>query len=358
MDRRPAPAPGIDALQLAFRIRTVKTGLWPSFASCAFVAVYYLMTFESGSHRMLLLSIAGLSLAGSLAMYRLPLERIVTGRWREAFFAAWSCSLIAIIAASMVLDGGATSPVGAMLFLPIVFASLSYPLIPMLTVGAGAVIAYLLVAAATEPTPGAYVWMVACSLITATWVCAWQARHHENQRLELDRISRSDPLTGCLNRRGFTERLEAEIARSRRHERALGIVLLDLDAFKQVNDTYGHAAGDDLLCWVVTTLGTSLRAGDALGRLGGDEFAVILGEPRDDGTETADRLVAALAPRCRVSTGTARYPEDANTLDELLSVADAALYREKRRKRKVVHTDMTARPAPAPSVPAGPLPAV
>lgn len=145
---------------------------------------------------------------------------------------------------------------------------------------------------------------------------------------------RYDALTGLPNRRAFGERLDAELARARRHGGQLGLCLLDLDRFKEVNDTYGHAAGDAVLRAVGMHL-AGLREEDSAYRLGGDEFAVILvGTSADGAAAAVGRVEAAIAqdPGCRsvdASWGIAglRFGDDAASL---LARADEALHEAKR----------------------------
>jgi two-component system cell cycle response regulator len=87
--------------------------------------------------------------------------------------------------------------------------------------------------------------------------------------------SRTDPLTGCLNRRGIIERLVAELSFAGRDHRPLGVAILDLDHFKSVNDTYGHAAGDAVLQELVQRVSATTRASDSMGRIGGEEFLIL-----------------------------------------------------------------------------------
>src|SRR4029079_14183231 len=94
---------------------------------------------------------------------------------------------------------------------------------------------------------------------------AWQAREHERQRSALARVSRADPLTGVLNRRGFDERLDAELSRARRAGGAVGLLFVDLDDFKGTNDRLGHGAGDDQLRWAARTMSAALRPSDTVG---------------------------------------------------------------------------------------------
>ena len=150
-------------------------------------------------------------------------------------------------------------------------------------------------------------------LVTAAVMGVSQAANRERQRRELARLSRSDPLTGCLNRRGFTERFEAELSDYVRHDgRPLGLIVIDLDDFKLVNDSQGHAAGDALLCRVAAALTADLRPSDVLGRLGGDEFAVLLPEAGPGELRAAaERLEQRSRPGVAASIGVAPCPPTA-----------------------------------------------
>ena len=141
-------------------------------------------------------------------------------------------------------------------------------------------------------------------------LCAWQAELADRRRRELALVSRADPLTGCLNRRGFEERLAAELDEGLRAGRPLAIVMFDLDGFKEINDTQGHAAGDELLCWTVKTIEETVRPMDSVGRLGGDEFVVLLPASGHAGALTvAGRIREALAPRVGAEPGRRRLPD-------------------------------------------------
>jgi diguanylate cyclase (GGDEF)-like protein len=140
------------------------------------------------------------------------------------------------------------------------------------------------------------------------------------------------------DRRGLEERLHAELRRASVAGAAVGLVQLDLDDFKAVNDQHGHAAGDELLCWVAKTAAGVLRPGDALGRLGGDEFAAVLpGADAGEAEEVAERLRAALAERIGASAGSASLSSGAEDLDGLLRESDARLYADKRGRRNAPH---------------------
>ena len=145
-------------------------------------------------------------------------------------------------------------------------------------------------------------------------------------------LSERDPLTGIGNYRMLVNRVPREIRRHARYERQLGLIVMDLDDFKQVNDMLGHQRGDELLCEVANALTDAVRVHDIVVRQGGDEFAVIAPETNvEDMLRLAERLrerVASLAAgsiSIGASIGSSHYPEDGDTLEGLLSVADERL---------------------------------
>ncbi len=167
----------------------------------------------------------------------------------------------------------------------------------------------------------------------------------ENASL-LDRLRRAadlDQLTGLANHRQLQERLVQEVARSSRTGRPLGVLMLDLDGFKAVNDQYGHAAGDQVLHEVGTALRLAVRANDIVARYGGDEFVVLMPDTTErDARPAAQRLLAALRERSYTlpdgeaasvgaSVGFAIHPQDGLTPGALLAAADRAMYLVKRR---------------------------
>jgi len=171
----------------------------------------------------------------------------------------------------------------------------------------------------------------------------------------LSRLACEDPLTGALNRRAFVERLDAEIARAVRSGGSCAVAVLDVDRFKQINDRYGHAAGDAALRQLVATVSRRLRSGDALGRLGGEEFAVLLTDARDADlrayVEEVRALVAADAAAAgtpfTASGGLASLSGTRTSAEDLLAAADAALYEAKRAGRDTVCTAPCSPPARA-----------
>ncbi len=166
-------------------------------------------------------------------------------------------------------------------------------------------------------------------------------------REELTRLATTDPLTGISNRRRFFERLELEWSRARRHSRPLSILMFDLDHFKRINDTHGHAVGDSVLTGLCAQADEILRSEDVLARLGGEEFAVILPEiDRQTAEAVAERLRQGLAAvevsapegviRCTVSIGVIQCRLAHESLDVALKRVDDELYRAKRSGRNLV----------------------
>jgi diguanylate cyclase (GGDEF)-like protein len=158
---------------------------------------------------------------------------------------------------------------------------------------------------------------------------------------ELRFLADHDPLTRLLNRRAFVNRLENEVARAGRYGRSFGLVVIDLDNFKQVNDRYGHAAGDEALVAFGAVLSQSLRKPDDAFRIGGDEFAVLVAEAtEEDARQVAARVEALLAQLAEggeswaadlgACFGCAACPEDASDAKTLFRLADEALYDAKR----------------------------
>ena len=163
---------------------------------------------------------------------------------------------------------------------------------------------------------------------------------------QLHSAATTDELTGLCNRRALEERLAAEISRSLRHQLHTSVLLLDLDRFKVVNDTMGHAAGDRLLVQVGQVLRKQCRALDVVGRLGGDEFLVILPmtKPAEAKVfvarvQSSLREIEKTNPEfgaCTLSMGIAESPHHGTTVSSVLAAADNALYRAKRGGRNTV----------------------
>jgi diguanylate cyclase (GGDEF)-like protein/putative nucleotidyltransferase with HDIG domain len=307
----------------------VRAGVWLTFAICGAGAAYVAATW-SEPRRMPILALFVVAALAALAIALLPTERIVRGRLTEPFFLTWSFLDVALIALIVAADGGAASPFAVGFFLPLVFAAVFYPLRSFVPVGVVDVLAFLAVACTIgDPDPAYLVFVASCLAFTAI-LCAWQARNHDRQRERLMHASRTDPLTSCLNRRGFEERVRAAFDESSRLGQPLSFILLDLNSFKTVNDRDGHSAGDELLCWVVDRMYETVRPMDTVGRLGGDEFAVLApSASNDEAVEIADRLRAVLSQQIGATTGVACFPADGVGPEELYNHADDRLYEMK-----------------------------
>jgi two-component system, cell cycle response regulator len=170
---------------------------------------------------------------------------------------------------------------------------------------------------------------------------------------EVERLATRDGLTGLANRRLFEESLDRETARSRRLGTPLSLLILDVDHFKQINDTYGHPAGDAVLREIGNAVASSTKAFDVAARYGGDEFVVLLpGCNAIDASGVADRVRAEIAHQVSdapvtVSVGVATMPDNALDSQRLVAAADGALYEAKRSGRDRVHA--SARTAEGPS---------
>jgi two-component system cell cycle response regulator len=169
----------------------------------------------------------------------------------------------------------------------------------------------------------------------------------DNHRLEA--LAQTDPLTQLVNRRALTIRLVTEMERVRRYNAPLAMLLLDLDHFKLINDTYGHLAGDDVLFAVATLLQRAVRSVDTVARYGGEEFVIVLPETGKQGAIAfAERIRDRLAAhrfsvgvrqdlRVTASIGVATYPSTGlDSVEDLFRAADSALYRAKGSGRNLV----------------------
>ena len=168
------------------------------------------------------------------------------------------------------------------------------------------------------------------------------AIERSHMKAELLRAARHDELTGLPNRRLFHDRINTALARSRRKHGRVALLYLDIDNFKDVNDSFGHDAGDLLLREIARRLERCVRKADTVARLGGDEFVVILEEVRgpDDATSVADKIhhslrqpfnIAGQRLHARASIGIALHPDDGDDADSLVRHADQRMYRHKSR---------------------------
>ncbi len=216
-------------------------------------------------------------------------------------------------------------------------------------------------ALAPEERYGVLAWLsqITCIDLALAQQHLWQLQLDEAQAVEaeLERAAATDPLTGLANRRLFAERLERALRVHARDRRPVGLLRLDVDHFKVLNDVFGHEAGDRVLVEIARRLAASVREVDTPARIGGDEFAVLVHEPA--GAKALERLAARLLEvlarpvwlgrrslRATVSIGWALAPDHASDAEGLLRAADAALYRAKRDGRQRATGARVARPHP------------
>ena len=211
-------------------------------------------------------------------------------------------------------------------------------------------------------------WLLASAIITLlvplVWRVAWSIERGDAERRllakELKRLSERDPLTGLYNRRRLQEEMVRQLAILRRHARPFAVLMIDLDRFKQVNDTAGHAVGDALLVEVAHTMRRQLRTADYVARVGGDEFVILLPEVKAGSTEAVtDKLLRSLrevripagettiAPSVSIGAITCLLPGDETwTPDSILHSVDLELYSAKAEGRDVAsHRHLAVAPS-------------
>ena len=172
------------------------------------------------------------------------------------------------------------------------------------------------------------------------------------QMEEIKRLALHDALTGLPNRTLLRQRLQEELAAGDDQDAALAVLLLDLDRFKEINDTLGHESGDELLCAIADRLRNLMRDGDLVARLGGDEFAVVcrLAKGREEALLVSERLrrgledpiaVAGMTLEVEASVGIALHPEHGTDVEALMRHADIAMYRAKETRSAEIYCSTT-----------------
>lgn len=185
------------------------------------------------------------------------------------------------------------------------------------------------------------IWPAALAMMLAHYAFAHNYRIRYESEVSLERISNTDPLTGVSNRRHFMTTIRKEIVRSQRFTHPISLIVMDIDHFKEINDTYGHAAGDAAICVLANTCRTMARQIDIVARLGGDEFAVLLLEvDLENALTIAERIRSAVSKTpitgfgsqeiCfTISIGVAEQPAGNISEEWLMERADAAMYQAK-----------------------------
>jgi diguanylate cyclase (GGDEF)-like protein len=327
-----------DDSRVAYWRRHVRIGVLLSEVSVLAVLVYAWLT-PTGAHQdPVLLTLAAVVLVASPALLLLPLDAMLRDHRGSLLFYVWSIADTAVIAAVARIDGGAHSPLAVLMFLTLAFMAVAYPPLGVIALGGLMTVVYLL----GVSTPGAdlYAGFVAVVMAAFTMTCAmssdnqWRAYDQQlllSQAQQL--LAETDPLTGCLNRRAFLERLSR--AAGAVQDGTIAVVcLLDLDGFKAVNDDAGHAAGDAVLVAVSRALREVVRETDSVARLGGDEFALLavaeVPACAESVAERARDVVArvgrGLGVTASVGVTTVLAADDVH---DVLVRADTAMYRAK-----------------------------
>ncbi len=323
--------------QAAFWRRHVRIGVSLYALGAIGVLVYALVT-PAGRNRPILLAIDVFSLAASLTVFRWVGLRLVTTRWREQFFFAWAVTTVVFVGSAAALDGGTHSPLSFLLVLPLMFASLAYAprYVTWLALLAVACAAGVGSATPHPQTAATLIMVLATAIAGILTVGGASNRARLNQQL-VD-MAATDSMTGCLSHGAFNKRLAEEVDRARRYGRTFGLVMVNVDNLKRLNDTAGHKAGDEALKAVAAGLKTAARASDVVGRMGGDEFAVLLPETDASHVETVlERLRSVIyeseAAPVTLSLGSSVWSGPTDSAEAIFSRADDALYAAKNAGR-------------------------
>jgi diguanylate cyclase (GGDEF)-like protein len=324
--------------RVAYWIRHVRNGVLLTEISALAVVVYVLVTDSPGRNHPAILALAALAVVACPALLLLPLAQMMRDRRGPTMFYLWSVATTALVVIGTRLDGGASSPLDALLFLTLTYMAAAYSPYGVMAMGGVMTASYLLfVELPGLTTSGSFFLAVMAAF---TMICAMSSANSwaaYDRQVELIRtqetLAATDPLTGMPNRRAFLDRLSAAVDASAWGHPTV-VCLVDLDGFKAVNDAGGHAAGDAMLTTVGAALGRVVRETDTVARLGGDEFAVLADvSVTFSGEMLAERLREAVAVVGRESGVTASVGvaevQPGDDVEDLMHRADAAMYRSK-----------------------------
>jgi diguanylate cyclase (GGDEF)-like protein len=321
---------------------TAATRLGAVASLLAAVGGLLVWTLDPGSVRSTAIATAGIAVAaafGGLYVF-LPWERLD----RRAVLIPLVALGVPGVAAAAYNTGGMSSPYTYyFVFIPFTAAYVCTRLELGLTVAACVLGAAAPLAYDGAPTPSVVRLLFLATISSAAGIVFHRSQEHVRATdAQLRDMALRDALTGVANRRALEVLAANQLLVAARDDRSLSVCYLDVDHFKEVNDTLGHAVGDRVLKALARSTKGVLRDGDIVGRIGGDEFAVVLpGAGADQARVVADRLAVAFAsevgqdeaaPRVSVSVGTASFPRDGRNWEELLHAADARLLRAKQAR--------------------------
>jgi diguanylate cyclase (GGDEF)-like protein len=348
LDRLERPwGPDDDAQQTFWRAH-LRIG-FGVFLGDALAVLLYLFLTPHGPHRAVLIAMAGGWIAFALVNLLLA-PRVAAKHWRARFSTTWTILSAFAVAGFAALDGGLDSPVVLLLFLPVGFAALAFT--PAAAVACGlstlASVSIITFCVSHVHLSRESVFMLLATLAGASVLSVAAAtnrgRRERHEELLMDKIAglaATDGLTGCVVHRVFRERLAEEINRSWRFGDSLSLMMIDLDDFKGVNDTYGHLVGDTVLATIGAGIRAHTRSIDVVGRVGGDEFAVLMPNTEPETALTLARRVlheipAALEIPMTLSIGVSALDRFHPTSEQMIDDADFALYEVKRSGRNGV----------------------
>ncbi|GAB1640555.1 diguanylate cyclase domain-containing protein [Krasilnikovia sp. MM14-A1259] len=293
------------------------------------VVTVYLAATPYGQQRPLMIAVVAVMISVAATTWRTA-ARIARSPARVAIQAAGLLVSLTGSATLSLLDGGIASPLGALVPISVMFYAIMMPPRAFVIVASAAALEYWAVALLGGPAPAGYAAVYTLGLGGVSTLCLRHAAALAALRRRLSEVSRVDPLTGSLNRRGFDQELEHAVAEARRTGQPVTLILTDLDRFKHINDTWGHQAGDAVLAATAHTMKGALRDTDQVGRLGGDEFGALLtGTGPEDAPAIVARMRGALESGVPASLGYASCPAEAGTVEELRRLADARAYADK-----------------------------
>jgi diguanylate cyclase (GGDEF)-like protein len=311
------------------------------------VVVCYLALTPEGPHRLILRAVASVWLV--LALVGMFLAPFVAAKpWCGTYSLTWTALSAFGVATIAILDSGMNSPVLILLFLPLIYGTLMFTPRGAGVCGVVALVSLALVAlidrqGTTSSSGQEFLLFASVAGASALTVAAAVNRTHFEQheaqlQAKLAEMASVDELTGCAVRRVLRQRVEEEIARSLRNQSPLSLLMIDVDQFKAVNDTFGHVVGDHVLAGIGAVLRRNGRAFDLVSRIGGDEFAVLLPDTDvPNAVRVAERiqldLPAAVEVPVTLSIGVGGLDRSEPTVEHLLDDADFALYQVKRSGR-------------------------
>jgi len=321
--------------------------LWFELLALVIGAAQFAVAYEAITHRLVaIVALAGLLIIAVLVRVVPHFKKHIVQR------CAWDTfALLTMAAALSYATGGVRSPVLALFLLPLTGAAIA------LGRAGYAVVAFLVASAAIAlgvTTPGISaesssfaVWLIGTlvPVVIATTAIAVLVEQMQGAERYIQDLSATDRLTGLLNRRAFEEILMREQRKADRHGKAYCLLIIDLDNIKQLNETLGHDAGNQLLIAVAAAISRSIRASDVAARFGGDEFAVLLTDTDIPiATTVGQRIrshvyagtisVANRMIRANVHLGLAGFPKDKRHYKELLVLADQRMQHDRESHRQ------------------------